>query len=260
MRSASITTRCSPTCRCWSTSNARSSRSDVTTWRSATTARGYLPEAMVNYLALLGWGPSDGVEVRPIAEIIERFELTDVNPSPAFFDVKKLTHVNAEYLRALPVDEFVEQATPFLSGGDAAVDALRALGPLVQERVQTLAEVDPMIVVPLAGRARHRRGRLGQARGAGRSRRGDARRDAAALGGDRRRVLVARVGRGGGRRRDDRARVRQRRRSSATCEDAGPGAGGHDRPGGRSAAVGVAGPAREGAHPGAAGCRRERAT
>ena len=107
--------------------------------------RGYLPEAMVNYLALLGWGPSDGVEVRPIGEIIERFELTDVNPSPAFFDVKKLTHVNAEYLRALPVDEFVEQATPFLSGGDAAVDALRALAPLVQERVQTLAEVDPMI-------------------------------------------------------------------------------------------------------------------
>ena len=52
--------------------------------------RGFLPEAMRNYLALLGWGPDDGVEVRPIEEIVERFRLEDVTPSPAFFDIKKL--------------------------------------------------------------------------------------------------------------------------------------------------------------------------
>ena len=52
--------------------------------------RGFLPEAMRNYLALLGWGPPDGVEVRPIEEIIELFRLEDVTPSPAFFDLKKL--------------------------------------------------------------------------------------------------------------------------------------------------------------------------
>ena len=70
--------------------------------------RGYLPEAMVNYLATLGWGPPDGVEIRPLAEIVELFRLEDVNTAGAFFDLKKLDHFNGEYIRALPVDEFIE--------------------------------------------------------------------------------------------------------------------------------------------------------
>ena len=107
--------------------------------------KGYLPEAMVNYLALLGWGPDDGIEVRPIGEIIEKYRLADVGASPAFFDPKKLLHVNAEKIRALPLEEFVERARPFLTRGEAAVEVLRELGPLVQERVRTLAEVEPMI-------------------------------------------------------------------------------------------------------------------
>jgi glutamyl-tRNA synthetase len=107
--------------------------------------RGYLPEAMVNYLALLGWGPPDGVEVRPVAEIVDLYRLEDVNAAPAFFDPKKLAHVNAEHIRSLPVGDFVARATPFLSGGAAAVAALESLAPLVQERVRTLAEVEPMI-------------------------------------------------------------------------------------------------------------------
>lgn len=107
--------------------------------------RGYLPEAMVNYLALLGWGPADGVEVRPVAEFVEQFELTDVNASPAFFDVRKLTHINGEYLRALSVEEFCERAAPFCTGGEAELSALASLAPLVQERVKTLAEIPPMI-------------------------------------------------------------------------------------------------------------------
>ena len=62
-------------------------------------AEGYLPEAMVNYLALLGWGPKDGVEVRPLSEIVELFRLEDVTSSPAFFDVKKLQSFNADRIR-----------------------------------------------------------------------------------------------------------------------------------------------------------------
>lgn len=107
--------------------------------------RGYLPEAMANYLALLGWGPADGVEVRPMAEIVELYRLEDVSPSPAFFDQKKLSFVNAEHIRALPTDEFVARATPFLTLGEPAVAALASMAPLVQERVRTLAEVEPMI-------------------------------------------------------------------------------------------------------------------
>jgi glutamyl-tRNA synthetase len=108
-------------------------------------AEGYLPEAMVNYLALLGWGPKDGVEVRPLAEIVERFRLTDVTSSPAFFDVKKLQAFNADKIRALTVDRFVEVTRPFLTKGEPAVAALEALAPLVQERVRLLTEAEPMI-------------------------------------------------------------------------------------------------------------------
>jgi glutamyl-tRNA synthetase len=108
-------------------------------------ARGYLPEAMVNYLALLGWGPADGIEVRPIAEIVEQYRLTDVNAAPAYFDPKKLSFVNAEHIRALEPAEFVARATPFLTHGQAAVEALGQLTVEVQERVRTLTEVEPMI-------------------------------------------------------------------------------------------------------------------
>lgn len=108
-------------------------------------ARGILPEAMVNYLALLGWGPSDGVEVRPIREIVELFEAADINPASAMFDVKKLEAINGEYLRALPVDGFVAASEPFLAAApwaervDPAVFA--ALAPDVQLRVRRLDEV-----------------------------------------------------------------------------------------------------------------------
>ena len=68
-------------------------------------ARGFLPEALVNYLALLGWGPRDGVEVRPIEEIVELYRLEDVSPSPAFFDQQKLLHVDAEHIRMLDAAE-----------------------------------------------------------------------------------------------------------------------------------------------------------
>ena len=76
--------------------------------------RGYLPQAMRNYLALLGWGPPSGKEILPVAEMVEEFRLEDVQPSPAFFDVQKLDHVNAEYIRALPVTTFVRDSLPWL--------------------------------------------------------------------------------------------------------------------------------------------------
>ena len=107
--------------------------------------QGYLPEAMVNYLALLGWGPKDGVEVRPLSEIVEQFRLEDVTSSPAFFDVKKLQAFNADHLRALPTDEFLARARPFLTRGEHAEQVLASLGALVQERVRLLTEVEPMI-------------------------------------------------------------------------------------------------------------------
>ena len=77
--------------------------------------RGYLAEAMRNYLALLGWSPPDGGEILGVAEMVESFELSDVNHAPAFFDLQKLDWMNKEYLRAMPVDDFVEAARPWTS-------------------------------------------------------------------------------------------------------------------------------------------------
>ena len=108
-------------------------------------AEGYLPEAMVNYLALLGWGPPDGVEIRPLAEIVELFRLEDVHSSPAFFDVKKLQHFNAEYIRALDADELVARARPYLTHGDESAAVLQPIAELVRDRVRLLSEVEPMI-------------------------------------------------------------------------------------------------------------------
>jgi glutamyl-tRNA synthetase len=111
---------------------------------------GYLPEAMVNYLALLGWGPSDGIEVRPLNEIVEMFSLEAINPSPAAFDAKKLAHVNAEKLRALDADEFLRASEPFLAGAPWEPagfdrDVFVAIAPEVQSRVKTLGEVPAMV-------------------------------------------------------------------------------------------------------------------
>lgn len=106
--------------------------------------QGYLPSALVNYLALLGWGPSDGIEVRPLAEIQEQFRLEDVNSAPAFFDVKKLQHFNAEHLRALSGEAFLSAARPFLAGPEVE-SVLAPMAVLVQERVRLLSEVQPMI-------------------------------------------------------------------------------------------------------------------
>jgi glutamyl-tRNA synthetase len=112
--------------------------------------QGYLPEAMRNYLALLGWGPADGEEIMGLDEMVRDFRLTEVTRSPAFFDVRKLTHFNGEYIRAMPVERFIEACRPWLEAGPwpaAAFDpeVFAHMAPLVQERVATLAEVPAMV-------------------------------------------------------------------------------------------------------------------
>ena len=113
--------------------------------------RGFLPEAMVNYLALLGWGPPDGVEVRPLAEIVELFDIGDVNPSPAMFDVAKLESVNGDYLRAMTPAEFARAAMPYVQEADwydpASFDptAFEAIAPELQPRAKVLADVPAQV-------------------------------------------------------------------------------------------------------------------
>jgi glutamyl-tRNA synthetase len=113
---------------------------------------GYLPEAMRNYLALLGWSHPDGREIIGLDELVARFRLEDVNHSPAFFDVTKLRHVDAEYLRAMTVAQFSDRARPWLEPPRAPwpaenfdTAAFSRMAPLVQERVSVLGEVPGMV-------------------------------------------------------------------------------------------------------------------
>ena len=111
-------------------------------------SRGYLPEAMVNYLALLGWGPPDEVEIRPLDEIVELFDLHAVKPAPAFFDPARLDHINSAYIKALPPEQFAQRAEPFLTGTDVPWPPERydratveVLAGEVQQRIVSLDEV-----------------------------------------------------------------------------------------------------------------------
>jgi glutamyl-tRNA synthetase len=114
--------------------------------------QGYLADAFVNYLGLLGWGPPGGEEVFDRDQMLDWFRLEDVNHAPAFFDVAKLTHMNGEYIRAMTPNDFIEACRPWLTGAAAPWPAdrfdesrFRAIAPLVQERVATLGEVPAMV-------------------------------------------------------------------------------------------------------------------
>ena len=76
---------------------------------------GYLADAMVNYLMTLGWAPKGDTEIVPWAQIEADFRLEDVTHSPAFFDIKKLTSFNGEYIRAMPIDQFIVACEPWLA-------------------------------------------------------------------------------------------------------------------------------------------------
>lgn len=115
------------------------------------TVRGFLPEAMVNYLALLGWGPPDGIEVRPVEELSAPgfFDVSSVSPSPAAFDIKKLESVNGDHIRMLTTEEFLRRSWPFFEQQAWASlidgEVLAAIAPELQTRVRTLAEVPGLV-------------------------------------------------------------------------------------------------------------------
>ena len=113
---------------------------------------GYLPEAMQNFLMLLGWAPSDDREIMPFKELAELWRLEDVHSSPAYFDVKKLEAFNGEYIRAMSTEEFVDRCQPWLVAPHAPWHperfdraAFESMAPLVQTRVTRLGEVPALV-------------------------------------------------------------------------------------------------------------------
>jgi nondiscriminating glutamyl-tRNA synthetase len=125
---------------------------------SAYRAQGFVREAVVNHLALLGWSSGTDEEVFSHAALVERFDLSRVQPSGAVFDPERLEWLNGQWVRRLPDDELVERALPFLvtavealaaAGRTAArtptADDLRALLPIVRERLPRLDAIGPLL-------------------------------------------------------------------------------------------------------------------
>jgi len=110
--------------------------------------QGYLPETMVNFLALLGWSLDDKTEIFSLAELVANFSLERVSRTGAIFNQDKLNWMNGAYIRSLALDDFTRRTLPFLENGLPAgvrrplsIDYVRQVMPLIQERARTLAEV-----------------------------------------------------------------------------------------------------------------------
>jgi len=113
--------------------------------------RGFLPEAICNYLALLGWSPGEDRENVTMQELTELFTVERVHSSPARFDMKKLEAINGDKIRLLSLEDLLNRSLPFLQkanvidGTDAEIAVVKSALPLIQERIATLAEVVPML-------------------------------------------------------------------------------------------------------------------
>jgi glutamyl-tRNA synthetase len=105
-------------------------------------AQGYLPEALVNFLALLGWSYDDRTTIMTAEELVERFTLDRVGASPAAFDYDKLDWMNGVYLRSLPAEEYADRLVEYLRGRgiDWDEELVRRAAPLVQDKIAKLSE------------------------------------------------------------------------------------------------------------------------
>jgi glutamyl-tRNA synthetase len=132
--------------------NKRLSKRDKVSGLTDYIERGFLPEGLLNYLALLGWGIAEDRDVFSMAEMVEVFDIRRVNANAARFDLKKCEAINAAHLRALPEGELAARIVPYLQNarliGDEPTDdertLLQAVAPLIQERMTTLGEVVEM--------------------------------------------------------------------------------------------------------------------
>jgi glutamyl-tRNA synthetase len=110
--------------------------------------RGFIPEGLDNYLALLGWSLSADRDVFTLDEMVAAFDVVDVNPNPARFDVTKAEAINADHIRMLSVEDFSDRMLPYLGDlikDDADRSMLLAAAPLVQTRMQLLGEAPGLL-------------------------------------------------------------------------------------------------------------------
>ena len=105
-------------------------------------AQGYLTDAVVNYVALLGWSPGGEREIYSLPELAEIFDIKGISKSPAIFDIEKLKYFNSEYIRAMSPEAFAKAAEPFIRQAvkNPALDAA-AIAALLQQRTEVLTDI-----------------------------------------------------------------------------------------------------------------------
>jgi glutamyl-tRNA synthetase len=116
-------------------------------------AQGFIKEALVNYLALLGWSTGTEEEILSLDELIERFDITDVHKGGAVFDRERLEWLNGQWIRRLDPDDLIDRLRPFIEAEMVAGridrlptdEELRALLPVIQERLPTLGAVGDLV-------------------------------------------------------------------------------------------------------------------
>ena len=107
--------------------------------------QGYLTEAIVNYVALLGWSPSDNREIFSLEELVEAFDYHHMSKSPAVFDINKLKWMNGEYLKAMDFDKFYELAEPYIKKVITKDYDLKKVASLIKSRIEILPDIKDQI-------------------------------------------------------------------------------------------------------------------
>ncbi|MCW2785976.1 MAG: glutamate--tRNA ligase [Marmoricola sp.] len=133
--------------------NKKLSKRDPEAHLMAYRNQGFLPEGLLNYLALLGWAIADDRDVFTLEEMVEAFDIARVNPNPARFDLKKAEAINAAHMRMLPIEAITKRALPFLKAAgvvgdpmsESDTELLELAMPLVAERIGKLTEVPEML-------------------------------------------------------------------------------------------------------------------
>lgn len=109
-------------------------------------AKGYLKDAIVNYIALLGWSPKGEQEIFTLEELKKEFDITGISKSPAIFDTEKLNYINGEYIRKLSLEEFTKEATPWIRQTVKREDVdLSLIASVLQPRTEVLNQIPEQV-------------------------------------------------------------------------------------------------------------------
>ena len=108
-------------------------------------AKGYLPQAILNYIALLGWSPESDQEIYTLEELIQVFNIARISKSPAIFDIDKLTWMNGVYLRNMSVEEFHALILPILQKSIHRKVDLMAVARILQPRIDILSQIEESV-------------------------------------------------------------------------------------------------------------------